>query len=188
MRITGGKAKGIRIIAPKGYKIRPATDKNREAVFASLNISIEGSTCIDLFAGSGSYGLEALSRKAKSCTFIDKEKASIESIKINFSNVQKSAKINSENAVFKKLNLLSLPKSPNLEFDVIFLDPPYLLWEKYMKFLLDELAIFYSHKNTILVIEIPGNVYPISKKWSSYKSIGKNEKSNPKLEILKKVN
>ena len=62
MRITGGKARGISLKAPKDQKTRPATDRMRESLFSSLTTSIIDASCVDLFAGTGSYGFEALSR------------------------------------------------------------------------------------------------------------------------------
>jgi 16S rRNA (guanine966-N2)-methyltransferase len=72
MRITGGKAKSISLMCPKGDLVRPATDRMRESVFSSLGPSIVGSEFIDLFAGTGSYGLESLSRGAKKAYLLRK--------------------------------------------------------------------------------------------------------------------
>ena len=65
MRITGGSARGIPLSLPKGDAVRPATDALRQAVFSSLAARVPGTRFLDLFAGSGAYGLEALSRGAK---------------------------------------------------------------------------------------------------------------------------
>ena len=77
MRITGGRAGGIPLKAPKGNHTRPATDRLRESVFSSLGASIEGCKVADLFAGTGSYGLEALSRGAASSTFFESDHAAL---------------------------------------------------------------------------------------------------------------
>ena len=74
MRITGGLARGIPLILPKGDAVRPATDALRQAVFSSLAALVPGATCLDLFAGTGSYGLEALSRGASTCIFVDEHR------------------------------------------------------------------------------------------------------------------
>lgn len=72
MRITGGIARGITLRSPRGDAVRPATDALRQAVFSSLGAPPEGARVLDLFAGTGAYGLEALSRGAASCDFVDK--------------------------------------------------------------------------------------------------------------------
>ena len=71
MRITGGKARGIPLASPKGDATRPATDQLREAVFSSLGARIEGAQVADLFAGTGAYGLEAMSRGAIGGIFVE---------------------------------------------------------------------------------------------------------------------
>ena len=72
MIISGGQAKGIPLEVPKGIEIRPSTQANRERLFSSLGERILGINFLDLFAGTGSYGLEALSRGAKSGHFVEK--------------------------------------------------------------------------------------------------------------------
>ena len=75
MRITGGLARSIPLILPKGDAVRPATDALRQAVFSSLAARVAGARFLDLFAGSGAYGLEALSRGASSGVFVEKRRA-----------------------------------------------------------------------------------------------------------------
>ena len=72
MRISGGVARGIPLVVPKGDAVRPATDGMRQAVFSSLGARVPGAHFLDLFAGSGSYGLEALSRGAAGGIFVEK--------------------------------------------------------------------------------------------------------------------
>ena len=74
MRIVAGSRKGHRIAAPKGVDTRPTSDRVREAVFSMLG-TVEGAAVLDLFAGSGAMGLEALSRGAASCTFVERDRA-----------------------------------------------------------------------------------------------------------------
>ena len=83
MRITGGKARGIRLKTPprKNAQTRPATDRLRESLFSSLGDQIIGSHCLDLFAGTGSYGLEALSRGALFCGFIESDRTALSWLK-----------------------------------------------------------------------------------------------------------
>ena len=89
MIISGGQAKGIPLEVPKGIEIRPSTQANRESLFSSLGERILGINFLDLFAGTGSYGLEALSRGAKNGHFVEKNRKAIQSIKKNHSNICK---------------------------------------------------------------------------------------------------
>src|SRR5436190_17400994 len=90
MRITGGQARGIPLTLPKGDAVRPATDAMRQAVFSSLAARVAGARFLDLFAGSGAYGLEALSRGAAGGTFVEKDARTAEFIHRNIAAVCKS--------------------------------------------------------------------------------------------------
>jgi 16S rRNA (guanine(966)-N(2))-methyltransferase RsmD len=123
MRITGGVAKGIPIKAPKGLETRPTSDKVREAVFQTLEGLLEGRRALDLFAGSGALGLEALSRGADSCVFVEK---SLATAKILLENVNKAGfreKADIIRTDFRNA-ARTLHKKGEL-FDLIFIDPPY---------------------------------------------------------------
>lgn len=120
MRIISGTARGRRLKSLPGDDVRPTTDKVKEAVFSAIQFDIEGRRFLDLFAGSGQMGLEALSRGAQSATFVD---SSAESIKICKENVISSGFSNSSKIVRNDaLTFLSLT---NEIFDIAFLDPPY---------------------------------------------------------------
>lgn len=90
MRITGGLARGIVLRVPGGDQVRPATDAMRQAVFSSLGARVAGATFLDLFAGAGGYGLEALSRGAASGVFIEKNAAAAACLRQNLAAVRKS--------------------------------------------------------------------------------------------------
>ena len=120
MKITSGEYKYRKLITPRGYETRPTSEKVREAVFSMIGDKIEDAMVLDLFAGSGSLGLEALSRGAKRSLFCDNSQSSIDAIKENID----SCKANLWADVYKgdfKRNLDRL----NEPFDIIFLDPPY---------------------------------------------------------------
>ncbi len=130
MRITGGIVKGHTLIGPKsGSKgIRPTSDRVREALFNILTTDIPGSTVLDLYAGTGALGIEAMSRGAEAAIFVDQSRQALELIHTNLSNC-----FPSPNASLVQLNL-SRPDSirrlqkkfpPTLRFDLVFLDPPY---------------------------------------------------------------
>ena len=124
MRITGGKAKGRFLASLKGMAIRPTSDKVREAVFNLLGQDITGLTVLDLFAGTGSLGIEALSRGALWAFFIDNSKSSTDLIRKNLV----SCGFEDIGFVLKRDLRGRLPTEQNLlkdGVDLIFLDPPY---------------------------------------------------------------
>ncbi|HJX03843.1 MAG TPA: 16S rRNA (guanine(966)-N(2))-methyltransferase RsmD [Dehalococcoidia bacterium] len=121
MRITGGSARGQIIDAPKNYDIRPTTDRTREAVFSML-ASMGGNwrRCVDLYAGSGALGIEALSRGAEWVDFVDKERRCCDMIKQNLvkTGFSGQAKVYCSE-VGRALTTLER------KYDHVFMDPPY---------------------------------------------------------------
>src|SRR3954451_2504981 len=85
MRVVAGEARGIRLVAPKGLDIRPTSDRVREAVFNALGSlgAVEGATVVDLFAGTGALGIEALSRGAAHATFVDRDRIAVDTVRRN---------------------------------------------------------------------------------------------------------
>jgi 16S rRNA (guanine966-N2)-methyltransferase len=130
MRITGGSAKGRHLIGPKaGWRfIRPTGDRVREALFNILGDEMVDSTVLDLYAGTGALGLEALSRGAETAIFVDQSRQALELIHGNLTNCFPTAR-----ASLQQLNLsqedslkrLTKKMPAQLLFDIIFLDPPY---------------------------------------------------------------
>lgn len=124
MRITGGQAKGRVLASLKGWNIRPTSDRVREAIFNLIGQDVTGFKVLDLFAGTGSLGIEALSRGASRVLFIDN---SVQSIKLTKKNLARSG-YEPLGFVWKKDLTKGLPlKHPMLKekFDLIFVDPPY---------------------------------------------------------------
>ena len=191
MRITGGKARGISLTAPKDQKTRPATDRTRESLFSSLKTSIIDATCLDLFAGTGSYGFEALSRGAQFCQFIENNRKAIDCLKRNALAITKSAELSAEAMHIKQADLLKVNADSNQQsFGFIFLDPPYAFWESYSNYLLNTLALNYANENTQLILECPSNLCldEISAYWSLKKRLGKEGKGKPNILIYKRIN
>lgn len=120
MRIVGGKFRSRVIKAPNGMNTRPTSDKVKESMFNIINQKIFNAKCLDLFAGSGNLGLEAISRGANYVYFVDHNKNSINIIKENI----KTLNVESQCKVFPLDYLVAL-KNINDCFDIIFLDPPY---------------------------------------------------------------
>lgn len=123
MRIIGGEYKSRVIAMPKGVDIRPTQDKVREAVFNILG-DVSGKNVLELFAGSGAFGIEAISRGAKNVTFVDNNFRCTQTIRANLDLLD--APLDKYDII--KTNALSvLPRLAKQEekFDIIFLDPPY---------------------------------------------------------------
>jgi 16S rRNA (guanine966-N2)-methyltransferase len=117
MRIIAGSAGGISLRLPR-HDIRPTMEKIRGAIFSSLGDRVLDARVLDLFAGSGAFGLEALSRGAAVATFVDHQRDSITAIQANF------AKTHLRGAVIQ-LDVFGFLKSNREQFDLIFADPPY---------------------------------------------------------------
>lgn len=116
MRIISGLYKGRQLASPKDLSVRPTTDKVRNAVFSVLFDKVDDAKALDLFCGTGSYGLEALSRGASSCTFIDKDVTYINK------NLKGLEEFDTEVIKGDVLNVLARMSG---SFDIIFIDPPY---------------------------------------------------------------
>lgn len=123
MRIIAGKYKGRRLKEPDFKTTRPTKDRIREAVFSIIAGSVPGAKVLDIFSGSGAYGLEALSRGAESVVFIEKGKRCIDVISENIRlfEARNSSKIMPMDA-FKAIRDLA---EASMRFDLIFADPPY---------------------------------------------------------------
>lgn len=120
MRIVSGTVRGKKLCTPDGNDVRPTIDRVKEAVFSSLQFDIEGRRVLDLFAGSGQLGLEALSRGAEHCCFIDGSKKSLEAVEANI----KTCGFDEKSSVFF-LDSFEFLKNTDERFDIAFLDPPY---------------------------------------------------------------
>lgn len=120
MRVITGKARGRILETLKGDDVRPTTDKVKEAIFSAVQFELEGRHFLDLFAGCGQMGIEALSRGASTATFIDRSKASVKVIERNLAvtNLKQFARVYTTDAT-------SFIKTTSDEFDIVFLDPPY---------------------------------------------------------------
>lgn len=119
MRIITGRAKGRRLTAPDTDGTRPATDRVREAVFSAIGPWVEEADVLDLYAGSGSFGLEALSRGAASALFVERERAAIEALRSNVESVGLGGSIVGSGVDA----FLRAPGSRT--FHLVFIDPPW---------------------------------------------------------------
>lgn len=120
MRVITGTARGRKLVTPEGLDTRPTTDKVKEAVCSALQFDFPGANILDLFAGSGQMGLEALSRGAARATFIDADQRAIQCIKQNV-----KACGFADTATVLKTDAVSFLQRTGEKFDIAFLDPPY---------------------------------------------------------------
>lgn len=136
MKVTSGIRKGALLATSKDLSVRPTTDKVKQAVFNMIQFEIPNRTVLDLFAGSGALGIEALSRGATHCTFVDIQP---EIVKKNIEKVRFS-----ECSTIVKSDYQAFLKRCTNQFDLVFLDPPY---EKGML----EIALCELVKNNLLL-------------------------------------
>ena len=120
MRIISGKARGRRLKEPTGRDIRPTTDKVKESIFNILQFDIEGRRVLDLFAGTGQLGIEALSRGASSCVFVDESAKALALVRENL----KISGLGDQAEIYQAESVSFLSHAPG-KFDLVFLDPPY---------------------------------------------------------------
>ncbi len=141
MRVISGTAKGRTLKAVPGKRTRPTTDKVKEAVFSIIGPYFDGGKVLDLFAGTGGLGIEALSRGAEQAIFIDMDPVSVSVIRTNLqaAQLQERAEIY-RNEAMQAIKQLA---KRGLVFDYIFLDPPYRMVN------MDELAIDMLNKGLI---------------------------------------
>ena len=120
MRVITGKARGVNLKTPDGMQTRPTTDRVKEAMFSIINFDIPGARVLDLFGGTGQLGIEALSRGAKSATFVDATDAACKLIKENLRRTKLEA-----DAKVVRSDYMDYLKRCREQYDIIFLDPPY---------------------------------------------------------------
>ncbi len=120
MRIISGKYKGKNIMGFNVLGTRPTMDRVKESMFAMIQNKIKNSICLDLFAGSGSLGIEALSNGAKMCYFVEKNNEIYNILKQNLVGVEDCSLLKMD-----YMNALNDFSNQNKKFDIIFLDPPY---------------------------------------------------------------
>ncbi len=138
MRIIAGTARGRLFEAPEGLSTRPTLDRVREAMFGMIQFDVPGSAVLDLFAGSGGLGLEALSRGAESCDFCDSSRKACEIVSRNCRNLGflRNTAVHCSDC----FNLLERVRAEGRKFSLVLLDPPYEagLYEPVFKALIEK--------------------------------------------------
>jgi len=121
LRVIAGSARNLKLVTPEGLDTRPTTDRIKETLFNILQADIYGSVVIDFFAGSGSIGIESLSRGAKKAYFVDNSKEAIRCITDNV----KHTHFENESVILNKDAVTSVYHINEKHVDLVFMDPPY---------------------------------------------------------------
>ena len=121
MRVVAGLYRGRRLVAPAGSDTRPTSDRVREALFSVLGPSVHGARGLDLFAGSGALGIEALSRGAQQAVFVDRSPKAIQAIRTNLTTLG----IDGDVRPMEARAALRAASARREAYDLVFLDPPY---------------------------------------------------------------
>ncbi len=153
MRVIAGKARRLPLKTVSGFDTRPTSDKIKETLFNILSPYIQGTYFLDLFSGSGGIGIEALSRGAVKCVFVDNDPGAVACINENL----RFTKLSNDGIVLRKnvlsaISELSIRKS---RFDIVYIDPPYFagLYEETLKVLGNSGII---DKDSLVVLEADG--------------------------------
>lgn len=123
MRVIAGTARGVRLVAPQGMQTRPTADRVREALFSIIasRFELAGARVLDICAGTGSLGIEAMSRGAESCCFVESDKKALQSLKQNLETTRFSTRAR----VLPMEALKALRLLTGSRFEIVFFDPPY---------------------------------------------------------------
>jgi len=174
MRISGGVARGITLVAPKGDATRPATDGMRQSVFSSIGALVSGARFLDLFAGSGAYGLEALSRGAAGGVFVEQNGKAAACVRQNIEAVCKSLGRAPRDLVVLQSDARSVPLGSGGVPDLVFIDPPYEIIPEIAPALFVRLGEALAPKpDALVVFELPGELDLAPPDWTLLKRLGK---------------
>lgn len=188
MRITGGIAAGLPLKTPPGRDVRPATDRTREAVFSSLGHRVAGSRVLDLFAGSGSYGLEAASRGAGEILFVEKKARAAAFLEQNLRALLRNLRDAGHEPSLRILRRDALRFRTTTAFDLVFMDPPYPLLRERWAELLDLVAeLPRPEAAPILLLEAPAELAITHPQWRPRRRFGGRKSGDPALHMLERT-
>ena len=156
MRIIAGTHKGRRIAAPKGDQTRPTGDRVREALF-NLVGPVDGASVLDLYAGSGALGLEALSRGARRCLFVESDGAACRVIRANLETLGLTAALVLQRDA---VAVLQAEQTAGRRHDLVLLDPPYERWAA-LERRLGELLPAIVTDDGLVVVETDAQIEPV---------------------------
>jgi len=175
MRISGGQARGIPLRVPPGDAVRPATDGMRQSVFSSIASRVPGARFFDLCAGSGAYGLEALSRGATGGVFVEKNAKAVACVRTNLAAVCKSlGRDEREAGTILAMDVLTAPLGAQPVADLVFVDPPYDIIPDFAPQVFARLdEVLAQAADPVVVFEMPGEMTLEPKGWTCVKRLGK---------------
>lgn len=160
MRVISGTARGKKLVSLEGLDTRPTTDRVKESVFNILMPYVRDAKVLDLFAGSGALGIEALSRGASHCAFVENNQDAVAVIRQNLSGTH----LEQQSAIFVR-DALDFLKNTTESFGIVFLDPPYdggfynpVLQLAAERKILSEEGVILLEKRVDTQIIIPGNM------------------------------
>jgi 16S rRNA (guanine966-N2)-methyltransferase len=174
MRISGGQARGIVLTVPRGDRVRPATDGLRQAVFSSLAARVADAHVLDLFAGSGAYGLEAFSRGATSGFFVEKDFSAAACVEKNLAAVAKS--LRRDAGAFRLARCDVLQWTPPVDAPpatLVFIDPPYDAIPALAPAIFSRLDRWLAEaSDPVVMFELPGELTLTPTGWTCVKRLG----------------
>jgi 16S rRNA (guanine966-N2)-methyltransferase len=174
MRITGGQARGIPLVLPKGDHVRPATDALRQAVFSSLASRVPEARFLDLFAGSGAYGLEALSRGAAGGVFVERDERTAACLRRNVAAVCKSLGRDGHDLRVVTADATAYVGSDGAPPSLVFIDPPWDRIEALAPTLFARLGpLLAAVADPVIVFEMPGETTVEAEGWTCVRRLGK---------------
>jgi 16S rRNA (guanine966-N2)-methyltransferase len=174
MRISGGAARGIPLLVPPGDTVRPATDALRQAVFSSLGALASGARFLDLFAGSGAYGLETLSRGGVGGGFVESNTRALGCLRRNVSAVCKCLGRGEHDLFIRAGDARTFSLGAAEAPDLVFVDPPYGLIAEAALPLFDRLAAALESKpGALVVFEMPGETVLAPPGWDEVRRLGR---------------
>lgn len=147
MRVVAGAAKGRRLVAPAGDQVRPTADRVKEALFSSLQLVVPGASVLDLFAGSGGLGLEALSRGAARVTFVERDRRALDALRRNIATVD----LPGTDVVAADAMQALEGELPGAPFDLVLADPPYRYSDRDLEVLLGRLVASLGEGAVVIV-------------------------------------
>lgn len=174
MRISGGIARGIELSVPKGDSVRPATDGMRQSVFSSLGVRVVDAYFVDLFAGSGAYGLEAFSRGARAGCFVERSAKALGCLKRNIDAVARS--VGRDGSVLRAVeaDAVSMAAGTGELPDLVFVDPPYEVIAEVAPVLFSKWsALLPADWPGLVIFEMPGEVSLSAEGWKERKRLGR---------------
>lgn len=154
MRVIAGAAKGRRLQAPPGLRTRPLTDRAREGLFSSLAGRVEGARVLDLYAGSGAIGIEALSRGAGVVTLVERDPTAFRLLRANLAAVGLGGQ-----AVAQEVSAF-LDQAPPASFELVFVDPPFREALASVEMVLGKVAMVVAPGGLVVVHRRAGGAVP----------------------------